>query len=274
MKVVTNFDGNYPDDPVRKFEFEEFGDIAKECFLFIGCKPHSSIFESLNSPKYLFTLEEQYKPEDDGSFTDPFNIDEYLPYVDEIFTICSANVTKREKRTNVFFPFNPKYIPQCGEKIYDVIYTGNVNIPHVSQLAEVISKYNYRYVSFSRKNGFETDIAVSYEEKLDLISRSKISVVHNLLIYGTPQLKSRIFESAFSKTLMLVLKDDYNVIEDWFVEGEDFIYFETMEDLSKTIDTVLAGYSDYHHIIDNAYNKAVNEYTTKKFVEKYIGFKK
>jgi glycosyltransferase involved in cell wall biosynthesis len=274
MKVIPHFQGNYPDDPVRLLGFEEFSDRANDCLLFIGCLPDPSIKESSEVPKYLLCLEEQYKPEEDGTFTDPYDLDSYLPYVDKAFTICSPTVTGREGRTNVFFPFNANYIPEPTEKIYDVIYTGFVNVPHVRQLAQIISRYNYRYVSFHMQNGLETNLGVSYEEKIKLVSQSKISVVHNILIYGTPQLKSRTFEAAFSKTLMLVLKDQYNVIEEWFVEGEDFIYFETEKELVEKIDSILENYSDYQFMIDNAYNKAVNEYTTEKFIEKYIGFKK
>jgi len=124
-----------------------------------------------------------------------------------------------------FFPFNKDMIPEPTEKIYDVIYTGFANIPHVQELTSIISKFNYRFVSFSRQTGKETDINATYSEKLKLVAQSKCSIVHNLLSCGTPQLKSRPFESAFSKTLMLVLKDEYNVIEEWFTPGEDFIYY-------------------------------------------------
>lgn len=274
MEIVANFAGNYPDDPVRMLGFEKFSDKANDCLLFIGCTPHPSIKDSANVPKYLLCLEEQYKPEVDGSYSDPSELDSYLPYVDKAFTIVSPNATGREGRTNVFFPFNEEYIPEQTEKLYDVIYTGFVNIPHVRRLANIISQYNYRYVSFQRQNGLETDLCVSYAEKLKLVSQSKISVIHNMLTYGTPQLKSRTFEAAFSKTLMLVLKDKFNVIEEWFTENEDFIYFESEEDLIDKLNTILENYSDYQYLIDNAYNKAINEYTTEKFIEKYIGFKK
>jgi hypothetical protein len=274
MKVISHFQGNYPDDPVRMLGFEDFSDKANDCLLFIGCLPDPSIKEPADVPKYLLCLEEQLKPEVDGSYSDPYDLDSYLPYVDKAFTIVSPNATGRKGRTNVFFPFNEKYIPEQTEKLYDVIYTGFVNIPHVRRLANIISNYNYRYVSFALQNGLETNLGVSYVEKLKLVSQSKISIIHNMLSYGTPQLKSRTFEAAFSRTLMLVLKDKYNVIEEWFVENEDFIYFESEEDLQYKLDSILENYSDYQNVIDNAYNKAINEYTTEKFVEKYIGFKK
>jgi len=272
MKVISNFSSNYPEDPIRFFNFEEFEEKANDCLLFIGCNPDESVKIPSDIPKILFSTEEQYNPEYQNN--DPFKTDTYVPYVDKILTICDSKVTKREKRQNVFFPFNKDMIPEPTEKIYDVIYTGFANIPHVQELTSIISKFNYRFVSFSRQTGKETDINATYSEKLKLVAQSKCSIVHNLLSCGTPQLKSRPFEAAFSKTLMLVLKDEYNVIEEWFTPGEDFIYFDTQEGLAELIETTTKNYSDYSNIIESAYNKAVNEYTTEKFIEKYIGFKK
>jgi len=271
MKVISNFSKNYPEDPIRFFNFEEFEERANDCFLFLGSYPDSSITHKFNFPKFLFSTEEQYNPEYENN--DPFKTDTYVQYVDKIFTICDSKLTKREKRQNVFFPFNKEMIPKHEEKIYDVIYTGFANIPHVQKLTSIISKFNYRFVSFSNQTGKETNINATYAEKLKLVSQTKCSVVHNLLSSGTPQLKSRPFESAFSKTLMLVLKDDYNVIEEWFTPDEDFIYFDTQEGLEELISETTKNYSNYTHIVENAYNKAVNEYTTEKFIEKYIGFK-
>jgi spore maturation protein CgeB len=271
MKVIANFSSNYSEDPIRFFNFEEFEERANDCLLFVGCHPDSRIKSPSDVPKFLFSTEEQYNPQFSGN--DPFKTDTYVPYVDKIFTICDSKLTKRKKRQNVFFPFNKSMIPEPEEKIYDVIYTGFANIPHVQELTSIISKFNYRFVSFSNQTGRETNINSTYKEKLKLITQTKCSIVHNLLSSGTPQLKSRPFEAAFSKTLMLVLKDEYNVIEEWFTPNEDFIYFDNQEGLEELISETTQNYSNYSHIIENAYNKAINEYTTEKFIEKYIGFK-
>jgi hypothetical protein len=272
MKVISNFSKNYSEDPIRFFNFEEFEEVANDCILFLGSHPDSSIIDNFDSPKFLFSTEEQYNTEYDGN--DPFKTDRYVSYVDKIFTICDSKLTKRKKRQNVFFPLNKKIIPNHEKKIYDVIYTGFANIPHVQELTSIISKFNYRFVSFSNQTGRETNINVSYLEKLKLISQTKCMIIHNLLSCGTPQLKSRPFESAFSKSLMLVLKDEYNVIEEWFTPDEDFIYFDSQKGLEELILETTKNYYNYTHIVENAYNKVVNEYTTEKFVEKYIGFKR
>ena len=86
---------------------------------------------------------------------------------------------------------------------------------------------------------------VSYPEKLNLIGQSKISVVHNLCANNTPQLKSRPFESAMCKSLILCKKDEFNFIETWFEPNVDFLYYETNLDLENTINKVISNYNDY-----------------------------
>jgi hypothetical protein len=272
MRVISNLKLNYSEDPIRFFNFEEFEDISNECLLFIGSHPDASIKNPSEVPKYLFSTEEQFNP--NHLDEDPFNVNQYVPYVDKIFTICDSKLTRREKRYNVFFPFNKNLIPIKTEKKYDVVYTGFANIPHVQDLTSIISEFNYRFVSFRKQTGLETDVNVSYIDKLKIISESKCSIVHNLLSCGTPQLKSRSFESAFCKTLMLVLNDGYNVIEQWFTPNKHFIYFKDQDELKSLIKEVTVNYSNYKFIIDSAYKKATTNYTTEKFIKKYIGFKK
>jgi spore maturation protein CgeB len=59
------------------------------------------------------------------------------------------------------------------------------------------------------------------------------------------------------------------VIERFFEPNKEFVYFEEGK-LQETIDKVLANYDDYQPIIENAYRRAVKEYTTKAFFEKYL----
>ena len=82
-----------------------------------------------------------------------------------------------------------------------------------------------------------------------------------------PQFKTRMHEAAISRTINLVMKDNWNVAERYYKPNEDFLYFEDKKDLKNKIDDVLNNWKDYENMIENAYNKAMN-YTTEKFVEK------
>jgi hypothetical protein len=265
MKVISNFSKNYNEDPIRFFEFEQYEDQSNDIDLFIGAYPDDSIFEKNNRKKIFFSTEEQTWDND--------STDKYLNNVEKILTICPPNITNRQKRQFVFFPFNKNLIPKQNEKIYDAIYTGYANGPHVEIILNSIKKFNYRYVSFSNIPGLTTDSGVDYVKKLNLISESKCCVVHNLVSNGTPQLKSRPFEAAFCKSLMLVYKDNFNIIEDWFTPNEDFLYFNNENQLIEIISDASVNYEKYEKIISNAFEKSVNEYTTEKFIEKYIGLK-
>lgn len=262
IQVITNYQSNYPEDPVRFFNFEDYSENTTDAIIYVGAHPHESIYTQTEIPKYFLSTEEQTWDLD--------STDKYVNSVEKIFTICDPKITGRQKREFTFFPTNKNLIPTTFEKLYEVVYTGYANAPHVSELLSVLKDYNYVFVSFSNENPLVTHFHVDYKTKLDLISKSKITVVHNLTASYTPQLKSRPFEAAFGKSLILCKKDEWNIIETWFTEGEEFIYYSSAEELRTIIDDVLNNFEKYEEIVENAYNRAINEYTTEAFVKKHF----
>ena len=138
-----------------------------------------------------------------------------------------------------------------------------------------------------------TDKNISNEKKFELIARSKISVIHQLLFPDRnliekflkikdirknkafehiddgiiPQMKSRPFEAAWSKTLILIKKDPFNVIENYFEPNKHFLYFEEHE-LEKKIKYIINNYEDFRHITGAAYTHVKENYSRTKFLEK------
>lgn len=209
------------------------------------------------------------------------------------------------KHVPIYFPFNEDYIPKTYKKRYDIIYTGHILSPTIAKYVKLISKFHYRVVSNS-KNSLVTNQSASYTQKLKLIAQSKITLVTNLLYIRhyqlpfiwripqyqeneafklipkwyeihkwlnkeilAPQLKSRVFEAAFAKSLILCRRDPFNIIEKYFEPEKEFIYFDD-KNLEKTIQNILDNYEAYEKVIERAYKRAVNNYTTKKFVENYL----
>jgi hypothetical protein len=86
-----------------------------------------------------------------------------------------------------------------------------------------------------------------------------------------PQMKTRPVEAAFNKTLNLVKKDPWNVIEHWFKPDEDFIYFDNYEDVPKILRSIINDWDDYLPIVESAYNKAINNLSSQKLFEKMSG---
>ena len=141
---------------------------------------------------------------------------------------------------------------------------------------------------------FNSSLFKTLSDKLKILSQSKISVVHGLwrslsaeghmqfprasenlafshLDEGIgPQVKSRMFEAAFSRCVILCQRDYWNPIELWFEPEKEFMYFDNEKDLDEKINYIINHYDEFDDMRINAYNKAINNYTTKHFVDRYL----
>jgi spore maturation protein CgeB len=79
-----------------------------------------------------------------------------------------------------------------------------------------------------------------------------------------------MFEAAFSKTLMFVKKDPWNIIEYFFTSNKDFLYFKKEKDLPKLINRILKNYDLYKPMVNSTFKKAKKNYTVKAFYKKYL----
>ena len=82
-------------------------------------------------------------------------------------------------------------------------------------------------------------------------------------------MKSRLFEAAFSKSLILCKRDPFNLIERYFQVNKEFVYFEEGK-LEGKIQEILENFRIYEKIIDCAFKRAVKNYTTKEFFLRYL----
>lgn len=316
MEVLKRKSG-YAQDPTRYFDFERYSSICGDFILV------EAAFEEANLWSHFELTDEELARirkkkivrlefEEPNKFFVNDRPDNYDYQFYKIFTICPYTAKwlnkkqNNQKRVPIFFPFNKKYIPYDHKKKYDIIYTGHIVSKKLFNDLRIMSKFNYRFVSNS-KHQLVTNKSVSYEEKMELISRSKITLVHNLLypkfyhiIYVwtcpywydneafkliprwykfwrffsnkkivVPQLKSRLFEAAFGKSIILCKKDSFNIIERYFEPEKEFVYYED-NNLEKTIMKILANYEKYRLVAESAYQRAINNYTVEKFVEKYL----
>ena len=207
--------------------------------------------------------------------------------------------------TPVCFPFREKYFEKyktitIADKTKDVIYYGNLHHNMYYDLIRSISKFNYAFSTISNHNQTEemvkliTHFNLSSEEKWDLLSKSKISVGFNLIFLREdqisnlkstpnieafknidiaydkamlPQMKTRMVEAAACKTLMLMYRDDWNVIEEWFEPNKHFLYWETFEELEALIADVSNNYEKYWPIVEAA-NEHIQQYSLDKLMKK------
>jgi hypothetical protein len=140
----------------------------------------------------------------------------------------------------------------------------------VSLIHNTLSVVNdYMISQLHKVDGYaENEAFVMIPSKLNRIHYLKKRIGLNAEIQ-VPQLKSRVFEAAFLRSLMLVRKDSFNIIENYFKPNEDFIYYED-NNLVSRLSEIVENYESYAHIVENAYNKAINNYTTKHFFEKFL----
>lgn len=265
IEVIKDFHGTYPNDPLRNINFDKYAEKGRDCLLYLSTKLPQTIISDVEKPKYWFNAEEQLY--NYGSNLDTIN--SFIDKVDYLFTVFPDYLEKRNKRIYTFFPIDMEIvdsIPKNLVKKYSSIYTGGVYGGHINEIAESVKSLNGCLLSHAPN--------VSYIEKLNLISESLVTVCHNLIIplngkCSGPQLKTRCFEAAACKSLMLVLKDSYNVVEDWFTPNKDFIYYEE-GNLKETLNHCVNNYTKYQDLVDSAYERFTKNYTTLNFIEKYL----
>ena len=201
------------------------------------------------------------------------------PYSAKLFN----SVTKLDNVEPCFFMVDNEYLvdslgyPDFNNKSFDVLYVGHDH----SNLTGDFKKFNPPNLTIP-----------TYIDKIKALYNSKIAICHNVLFYDynnknylditrffpelendkheIPQLKSRIFESGFSKCIPLVYFDKSKIIENFFEPDVDFIYFHTIDELKTLVNKILDNYDFYKFIAENIYKKCNDKYKISDFVNKYI----
>ena len=203
---------------------------------------------------------------------------------------------------DVFYPFQKNLIPEAQKKHFDVIYHGGIHGQEHIDCLRTMLNFNYRYCTMTRHINALTAQALSYatnanlafQDKIDLIAQTKISVCYNIVHMDPshipaiksydkwsdneafsevdgwnvmPQFKTRMHEAAFSRTLNLVMRDRWNIVEQYYEPGSEFVYFDDAQDLERKIKDILSNWGDYEEVVERAYTKSL-QYTTEKFIKK------
>ena len=282
--MIVKYPNIYPEDPALKIEFNnEILQSYNDVELHIDVR----MFErEMNKKYYCLDLEIP------NSFV--FNqtrqdyLEHYEKLYDRIITICPFTTMLRNKYLGKklyyygYFPSSANWNRE-SEKEFDLIYMGSGTDWF---LDDRILKYNHVVIN-SHGRRYTTHSNLTFNEKMDMISKSKITLVHNKINcshiekqVGTDyfykiinnfltQHKSRVVEAARAKSLILCKKDDFNIIEDIFVPNEDFIYYED-DNFEVIVDDILTNYPKYQFIIENAFKKVSTQYDIKNFIEKFI----
>ena len=232
---------------------------------------------------------------------------EYEGFFNEVYSICpytsewlNGILHDREYKC-VFYPFKEVLAPASTTKKYDVIYHGGIHGQEHINCLLIMKEFNYRYITMThhineltqRCLPYATNVNLAFQEKINLVAQSKISVCYNIVHIAPqhipaiksykgwqaneafrevdgrnimPQFKTRAHEAAISRTLNLVHRDKWNIMERYYEPESEFIYFDNEWDLRMRIKDVLENWESYEEVIERAYEKAMN-YTTDKFID-------
>ncbi len=180
------------------------------------------------------------------------------------------------------------------EKDTDICYVGGIHLIAHAQAIDVMSNYKYKFLTLGTCghpdiDKYRTHQKLLTSEKYYQMVTCRISLNINMIdfrqhhinmlmsdhdivqkhrafnnIYsGTaPQFKMRVHESASVGALILCKRDNWNIIEDFYEEGKEFIYYDESEELHDIIKDVRENWNNkYKQITKNAYNRYL-QYTT------------
>jgi hypothetical protein len=280
MNLIQYTEGNYPFDPLRNFHnLEKY--INKNCekinFIYGANYMNGKIYK--NYKNICMDFEEPNFHFDYNLWSNKLVKNEF----NKKLTLCPYTAKKNKSWVDCFFPTDIEFIhehinlPNFENKDIDVIYIGN-------DVSNLVSQFKKRSINIP---------IPSYLDKINTLYKCKISICHNLIFLDSypshyyeniikvlpeldnkdkiiPQLKSRIFESGFSKCIPLVYYDDFKIIENYFTPNVDFLYFKNLTELDDLIHNILCTYDEYKYIAENIYNKCMKNYKLQDFVTKFI----
>jgi hypothetical protein len=312
MKVLQEGRRSYPQDPTRNFDFRRFEDVCGDFLLVEG---YIDFRELKNYPDERIVYLEFDEPNRFFSSDPNFNHFEYEGTLYKVFTLCPYTAKwlnaryEDDKRVPIFFPFNEDHIPPVREKEFDVIYTGHILSRPIHKMLKDLRRYNYRIVSNSA-SPLVTDRGVSYSRKIDLISRSRVCLTHNLLfprrkevrnlqkikdfkdndafrlvagrtsmesivggVLGAGPVVPHIKSRVFEAAFcqsLILCRNDSFNVIENFFKPDREFIYFEPNELQDQLNDILRNFDSYSDIIRNAYNRATREYTTRAFVDRFL----
>ena len=303
MKVVFTPGGEYTDSILQHFSFEDYDDGKEDIVLFYGYNGYRN-FETLNKYRNSirifcsteqpcgFDLEPQFHMQCGSNF-------------DIVYTICPYTgkwlnevVYGYEKYRLWGFCLGDKFVcREQPEKEFDAIYWGGVYHRDHVDIIETISKFKYHYFTLTTPGpcaNLLSGFNIPRIRMWDILRRTKVMVGSNILYYPpgrssgikaiprfeeneafnridygiAPQLKTRPIEAALNKTLLVLKRTPWNLIDNWFVENEEFVSYGSKEELEHIIKDVSENWNRYTPIVERAYRKALGSLTTSRFMER------
>lgn len=309
MKVLFDGKHDYPDTNYYYYDWKDFEDDSKNLLYIYGIYGEKIPLEYKN--KIYLNAEEPNGLYHSGKLLFERDLNGVIaPDVwTIIYQICPYSTDwMRDVHGDDRFKFL-KHCPMCAKKyyptldapkIYDFFYQGSLHGDEMTKSIDIIKNYKYVWTSLSdypdsRKTHYKTP----YLEKLKLLSQCKAAIVFNGLYENQPgaflrnisrlpnwklneafshahlgvmpQFKGKLLEHMLCKTLALVNRQPWDIMERFgFEEGEHFLYFDEVEDIPALYQECLSNWDYCERIINNAYNKVTTENSMEAIYNKYL----
>ena len=223
-----------------------------------------------------------------------YHFDHY-DFFDDVYCVCPLTcrfMNKHfgyEKFHYTPYPFTNYSVKDFYNYDSDCCWVGAVHgDDHIKGL-EGLFNFDYKFITTLKntwmRHPYEfqkhTHLGLSSEDKLIEMSKCRSSLSFNMIYMSPasqsndfdvfehfdrgimPQFKVRTHEITSSKSLMLVKKDPWNLVEDFYEPDKEFIYFETFPELQERIQDIKDNFDSYKNIIEKAYERSY-DYTVEK----------
>mgnify|MGYP003135919426 FL=1 len=222
---------------------------------------------------------------------------DWYAYFDDVYCVCPFTVKymnslyDEDKFKYIPYPFTNYSCSPDWNKEYTSSWFGGVHgSDHMHGINE-ITKHKYKFLTKQQFNSpVVTHFDVSTEQKFIEINECKSSLSFNLLYPSSslleqnshfvrdnkgafshaqdmiaPQFKVRTHEIASVGALILCKKDPWNLIEDFYNEGAEYVSFSTFEELRELLKDISANWDNYVSIAKAGYSKS-QFYTIEKMI--------
>lgn len=224
--------------------------------------------------------------------TTNYNHEDIYEFFTHVYCVCPYlcaymnNYFGEQKFYYIPYPFTNYSVTKFYEYDSTCCWAGSIHSEDHIKAIETMDAHttSYKFITTQldtwMKHPYEfskyTHLRLSTPEKLQQIAYCKSSLSFNLIyrspassnnniscfnLWDTkgiaPQFKVRTHEIASGKSLLLVKKDPWNIIEDFYEPNRDFLYFETFDELADILHAVEKDWYQFRHYITRAFDKSM-----------------
>lgn len=199
--------------------------------------------------------------------------DSWMPFVSNVMIFDATIKTKHPKviQSLITAGQSPYFYKKDIDKDIDVCFIGNLRMPKRADYLHYLAEHG---INVCIKGGQDiNDKIIPWEEYVDILNRSKISLNFCLNGCGASQMKGRVTETMACNTFLL--EDEGTETNQFFDEGIDFVMAHSKEDMLDKIKYYLEHTEEREQIATAGYRKMTELYNARnawRYIFEEMGF--